>query len=196
RALEERKARHVNRHLIAHADEVARAVVRYLEERAPGVTFEVVGSLRRGAETCGDIDILATPAQAGQDASAPGVMAAFTSFPLVERLPGDGGTKSSVLIRGGFQVDLRLIAPESRGAALQYFTGSKAHNIALRDRALERGLRLSEYGLFRAADDVRLAGETEESIYEALGMAWIPPELRENRGEFAAALDGQLPQLV
>ena len=123
-------------------------------------------------------------------------MAAFTSFPLVERVLGDGATKSSVLIRGGFQADLRLIAPESRGAALQYFTGSKAHNIALRDRALERGLRLSEYGLFRAADEVRLAGDTEESIYEALGMAWIPPELRENRGELAAALDRRLPELL
>ena len=195
RALEERK-QHVNRHLIGHADEVARAVVRYLEERAPGVMFEVVGSLRRGAETCGDIDILATPSQAGQDAATLGVMEAFTQFPLVERVLGDGATKSSVLLRGGFQVDLRLIAPESRGAALQYFTGSKAHNIALRDRALERGLRLSEYGLFRAADEVRLAGDTEESIYEALGMAWIPPELRENRGELAAALDRQLPDLL
>jgi DNA polymerase (family 10) len=181
---------------MAHADEVARAIVGYLEERVPGVACEIVGSLRRGAETCGDIDILATPAQAGGDASALGAMAAFTSFPLVERVLGDGGTKSSVLIRGGFQVDLRLIAPDSRGAALQYFTGSKAHNIALRDRALERGLRLSEYGLFRAADDFRLAGETEESIYETLGMAWIPPELRENRGELAAALDRQLPPLV
>lgn len=195
RALEERK-QHVNRHLIGLADEVARAVVRYLEERAPGVAFEVVGSLRRGAETCGDVDILATPAQAGQDASSLGVMAAFTQFPLVERVLGDGATKSSVLIRGGFQVDLRLIAPDSRGAALQYFTGSKAHNIALRDRALERGLRLSEYGLFRASDDVRLAGDTEESIYAGLGMAWIPPELRENRGELAAALDRQLPDLL
>ena len=192
RALEERK-QHVNRHLLGHADEVARAVVRYLEEHAPGATFEVVGSLRRGTETCGDIDILATPAQTGQDASTLGVMAAFTSFPLVERVLGDGATKSSVLIRGGFQVDLRLIAPESRGAALQYFTGSKAHNIALRDRALERGLRLSEYGLFRAADEMRLAGATEESIYEALGLAWIPPELRENRGELAAALDRRCP---
>jgi DNA polymerase (family X) len=195
RALEERK-QHVNRHLIAHADDVARAIVRYLEERASGVTFEVVGSLRRGAETCGDVDILATPAQSSPDVSMLGVMAAFTSFPLVERVLGDGATKSSILIQGGFQVDLRLIAPESRGAALQYFTGSKAHNIALRDRALERGLRLSEYGLFRAADDVRLAGETEDSIYETLGLPWIPPELRENRGELAAALDRQLPHLV
>jgi DNA polymerase (family 10) len=194
RALEERK-QHVNRHLIGHADEVALAIVGYLEDRAPGVTYEIVGSLRRGTETCGDIDILATPLAAAAG-SAAAVMPAFTSFPLVERILGDGETKSSILVRGGFQADLRLIPPDSRGAALQYFTGSKAHNIALRDRALERGLRLSEYGLFRAADEVKLAGETEEGIYEALGMAWIPPELRENRGEIPAALDRRLPELV
>jgi DNA polymerase (family 10) len=198
RALEERK-QNANRHLLSHADEVAQAIVGYLEAQAPGVRFEVVGSLRRGTETCGDIDILATSAPAAggpPDDAGLAALQAFTAFPLVERILGDGGTRASVLIRGGFQVDLRLIPPESRGAALQYFTGSKAHNIALRDRALERGLRLSEYGLFRASDDARLAGETEESIYAALGMPWIPPELRENRGEIRAALDRRLPELI
>jgi DNA polymerase (family 10) len=194
-ALEERK-QFVNRHLIGNADDVARTVVGYLADCVPGVTFEIVGSLRRGTETCGDIDILATPAAGADGGATVPVMEAFTSFPLMDRVLGDGQTKSSILVRGGFQVDIRLIPHVSLGAALQYFTGSKAHNIALRDRALERGLKLNEYGLFRAADDERLAGEDEHGIYEALGMAWIPPELRENRGEILAAVDRQLPDLV
>jgi DNA polymerase (family 10) len=123
-------------------------------------------------------------------------MDVFTAYPQVERVLGRGDTKSSALIRGSYQADLRLVQPESRGAALQYFTGSKPHNIVLRDRALERGLKLNEYGLFRASDDVRLAGETEEEIYRALGLAWVPPELRENRGEIDAAIESRLPDLI
>jgi DNA polymerase (family 10) len=192
KALEEQK-QHLNRHLLADAAEVAARLVAHLEAHTREITYDVVGSLRRGAETCGDIDILACAA--GETAAA-GVMSAFTTYPLVERVLGGGDTKSSVLIRDGYQVDLRLVAAGSRGAALQYFTGSKAHNIGLRDRALERGLKLNEYGLFRAADDVRLAGDTEEAIYETLGLAWIPPELREQRGELDAAVDRRLPVLV
>jgi DNA polymerase (family 10) len=188
RALEERK-QHANRHLLADTAATAAALVGHLAGQCPGVAFETVGSVRRGTETCGDIDILALGAE-------PTVMSAFTAYPLVERVLGHGDTKSSILLRGGYQADLRLVAPESRGAAMQYFTGSKSHNIALRDRALERGLRLNEYGLFRASDDLRLAGDTEESIYEALGMAWVAPELREHRGEFDAAVAGTLPRLV
>jgi DNA polymerase (family 10) len=188
RALEERK-QHANRHLLADTANTAAALVDYLTAQLPGISFEIVGSVRRGTDTCGDIDILALGAD-------PHVMAVFVAYPLVERVLGHGETKSSVLIRGGFQADLRLVAPESRGAALQYFTGSKSHNIALRDRALERGLRLNEYGLFRASDEFRLAGETEESIYEALDMAWVPPELREHRGEFDLAIARALPSLI
>ncbi|HUE85645.1 MAG TPA: DNA polymerase/3'-5' exonuclease PolX [Vicinamibacterales bacterium] len=188
RALEEGK-QHAHRHLLADAAETATRLVEYLATEAPGVSFETVGSVRRGTETCGDIDILALGA-------APELMAVFTAYPLVERVLGHGETKSSVLIRGGYQADLRLVAADSRGAALQYFTGSKSHNIALRDRALERGLRLNEYGLFRASDEQRLAGDTEASIYEALDMAWVPPELREHRGEIALAAARQLPRLV
>jgi DNA polymerase (family 10) len=188
RSLEERK-QHANRHLIPDAAETAAKLVGYLVARVPDVTFETVGSLRRGTETCGDIDILALGA-------APDVMPIFTAYHLVERVLGQGDTKSSVLIRGGYQADLRLVPLESRGAAMQYFTGSKQHNIALRDRALERGMRLNEYGLFRAADEARLAGETEEGIYEALGLAWIPPELREHRGEIDAAEHRRLPELI
>jgi DNA polymerase (family X) len=188
RALEERR-QHSNRHLLADTAGVAATLLEYLSARAPSVTFDPVGSLRRGTETCGDIDILACGA-------GPDVMPSFTSYHLVERVLGQGDTKSSVLIRGGYQADLRLVAAESRGAALQYFTGSKPHNIALRDRALERGMRLNEYGLYRAADESRLAGDTEESIYEALDLAWVPPELREHRGEIEAAEQRRLPALI
>jgi DNA polymerase (family X) len=188
RALEERK-QHANRHLLANTAETAARLVDYLTALAPAVSFETVGSIRRGTDTCGDIDILALGA-------APEVMSVFTGYPLVERVLGHGETKSSILIHGGYQADLRMVAPESRGAALQYFTGSKAHNIALRDRALERGLRLNEYGLFRAADEQQLAGDTEESIYEALDMAWVPPELREHRGEITVASARHLPRLI
>jgi DNA polymerase (family 10) len=188
RAIEERK-QHANRHLLPDAAETAARLVEYLTSTVAGVSFETVGSLRRGTETCGDIDILAVGA-------ASDVMPVFTAYPLVERVLGQGDTKSSVLLRGGYQADLRLVAVESRGAALQYFTGSKSHNIALRDRALERGMRLNEYGLFRAADEARLAGETEESIYGALDLAWVPPELREHRGELDAASARSIPALI
>ena len=188
RALDERR-QNVNRHLLADTADVADAIVRHLASQVAGVTLDVVGSLRRGTETCGDIDILACGA-------GPEVMTSFISSPLVERVLARGETKSSVLVRGNYQVDLRFVAPESRGAALQYFTGSKPHNIALRDRALDRGLKLNEYGLFRVEDDTKLAGDTEEGIYEALGLAWIPPELRENRGELDAAVEHRLPMLL
>jgi DNA polymerase (family 10) len=123
-------------------------------------------------------------------------MDAFIEYPLVERVLGHGGTKSSVLLQGGFQADLRLVAPDSRGAALQYFTGSKAHNIALRDRAIGLGFKLNEYGLFRTADDSRVAGDREEDIYAALGLDWVPPELREMRGEIEAAEAHAVPRLI
>ena len=123
-------------------------------------------------------------------------MEAFVAYRLVERVIARGETKSSVLLRGGFQADLRVVPRESLGAALQYFTGSKSHNIALRDRALQRGFKLNEYGLFRADDGTVVAGGDEEGIYEALGLALVPPELRENRGEIAAAESRTLPRLV
>jgi DNA polymerase (family X) len=188
KALDERK-RHAGRHLLPEAHDAAAALIAHLRERAPGAQIEPVGSLRRGCESCGDIDILASGAEAS-------LMEDFTAYRLVERILGQGDTKSSVLLHGAFQADLRLVAPESRGAAMQYFTGSKAHNIALRDRAIGLGFKLNEYGLFRVADDVRVAGATEQDIYEALGLQWIPPELREGRGEIEAAAAGSLPRLV
>ncbi len=188
KALDERQ-RFTGRRLIAEAWDTGAALVSDLRAHAPGAEILLVGSLRRGCETCGDLDILAAGAP-------PALMEAFTNYRLVQRVLARGETKSSVLLHEGFQADLRLVPRESVGAASQYFTGSKAHNIALRDRAIQRGLKLNEYGLFRVDDDVRIAGETEEGIYEALGLALVPPELRENRGELAAAEQRTLPRLV
>ncbi len=187
KAIEEHQ-RHAGRHLLAKATEVADALVAYLASHAPAATIVTVGSVRRGAETSGDLDLLATGAGAS-------LADAFVTYPPVERVLGHGPTKASVLLRGGYQADLRIVLPEQRGAAMQYFTGAKAHNIALRDRALARGWKLNEYGLFDAHDQA-IAGANEEGIYEALDLAWIPPELRENRGELAAAEGATLPVLV
>lgn len=188
KAIQERRTRS-GRHLMPKALEVAEVMTRHLTQQVPDTTIDVVGSVRRGAETSGDIDLLAPGAD-------PSIMEAFTSHPLVERVLAHGETKASVLVQGGYQIDLRLVPPESRGAAQQYFTGSKAHNIALRDRALQRGFKLNEYGLFRLKDDRRVAGETEAGIYRALGLSCVPPELRENRGEIAAAEADALPHLI
>lgn len=188
KALDERK-RFAGRHLLRDAHDAAAALVSYLQEHAPDAIIEPVGSLRRGCDTCGDLDLLASGAP-------PSLMDAFIEYRLVERVLGHGDTKSSVLIRDGFQADLRLVAAESRGAAMQYFTGSKAHNIALRERSIARGFKLNEYGLFRIADDVRVAGEREEDIYSALGLDWVPPELRELRGELEAAAAHTMPRLL
>ena len=187
RALEERQ-RHAGRHKLDRSTEVAEALVAYLRAHAPDAEIAAVGSVRRGTDTCGDLDILA----AGGGRS---LTDAFVAFPGVERVLGHGDTKASILLRDGFQADLRCVRPEERGAAMQYFTGSKAHNIALRDKALERGWKLNEYGLFDPKDH-SIAGTTEESIYQALGLEWIPPELRENRGELEAAAGAALPVLI
>jgi DNA polymerase (family 10) len=188
KALEER-TRVTGRRLIAEAHDTAAALVAALRAHAPDAEITPVGSLRRGCETCGDIDIVAA-------GGPPTLMEAFTTYHQVERVLAHGETKSSVLLRGGFQADLRTVARESLGAALQYFTGSKPHNIALRDRAIKRGLKLNEYGLYRNDDGVAIAGASEEEIYEALGLTFIPPELRENRGEIEAAERGELPRLI
>jgi DNA polymerase (family 10) len=188
KAIEERQ-QFSGRHLLSTATRAVGAVVDWLHTQSPGLDIVPVGSLRRGAETCGDVDLLAVGAD-------PQVLETFITYPLVERVLGRGDTKASILIQGGLQADLRAVAAHERGAAMQYFTGSKAHNIVLRDRALERGWRLNEYGLFRTADQARICGETEEEIYQALGLAFVPPELRENRGEIEAAGGGTIPNLV
>ncbi len=188
KAIEDHQA-FAGRYLASEVWQQAHALLTHLRAACPDATFDLVGSLRRGAETCGDLDVLATSAP-------PQVMDHFVGFGRVERVLGQGPTKSSVRLAKGLQADLRLVPPESRGAALQYFTASKAHNIELRDRALRLGLKLNEYGLFRVDDDTRVAGDTEAGIYEALGLPWMAPELRECRGEFEAARDGRLPALV
>ena len=148
------------------------------------------GSLRRMAETIGDIDILIAAKKAGP------VMDAFTNLSYVERVIARGDTKASIRTTKGLQVDLRVIAPDVWGAALQYFTGSKAHNIRVREIAVRKGLKLSEYGLFDAKTEELIVARTEEEVYERLGLPWIPPTLREDRGEVEAAREGMLPKLV
>ncbi|HEX2165178.1 MAG TPA: DNA polymerase/3'-5' exonuclease PolX [Thermoanaerobaculia bacterium] len=158
----------------------------------PGAArVEVAGSYRRRRETVGDVDLLAIP---GSPAAAGALLDAFVAYPQVAEVLGRGDTKASVRLGSGLQVDLRVVGPESYGAALQYFTGSKEHNVRLRQRAIERGLKLSEYGLFRGEE--RVAGAEEAEVYAALGLPWIPPELREDRGELAAAERGGPPRLV
>jgi DNA polymerase (family 10) len=141
---------------------------------------EVAGSYRRGRETVGDLDLLVATTDPRE------VLVSFAALPQVERVLLRGDTKCSVVV-DGLQVDCRAVAPEQFGAAWQYFTGSQNHNIRLRGMALRLGLTLNEYGVFRNDDGTRVAGETEEDVYACLGLHWIPPELREDRGEVEAA---------
>lgn len=169
---------------------LAEELVRALEALRGVDRVALAGSIRRGKETAGDIDILATAADPG------GVMAAFADLPQVAAVLERGHTRASVRHRDGIQVDLRVVEPESFGAALQYFTGSAQHNIRVREMANRLGLKVSEYGVFREASGRRLAGATEEEVYAALGLPLIAPELREDTGEIEAALAGTLPKLV
>ncbi|TET28666.1 DNA polymerase/3'-5' exonuclease PolX [Candidatus Aerophobetes bacterium] len=147
------------------------------------------GSLRRGKETIGDIDILVS------SSSSHPVMEVFTNLSCVREVLAKGETKSSILTHQGLQMDLRVVSPESFGAALQYFTGSKAHNISLRERAVRRGLKINEYGVF-TQDGGKIGGRGEEEVYACLDLTFVPPELREDRGEVEAAEESRLPQLI
>ncbi|MBI4756765.1 MAG: DNA polymerase/3'-5' exonuclease PolX [Betaproteobacteria bacterium] len=179
------KARRIK---LATAAQYAASLVAWLAAARGVGRVEVAGSFRRMRETVGDLDILVT-ARAGSD-----VMARLKGYDEVAEVLSQGPTRASVVLRSGLQVDLRAVEEAACGAALCYFTGSKAHNIALRRLARERGLKLNEYGVFRGRS--RIAGETEASVYAALGLPWIAPELREDRGEIAAARAGRLPVLV
>jgi DNA polymerase (family 10) len=184
----EARANETQRVKLAVATQYAEALVAYLQ-RVPGVERVVVaGSYRRMKETIGDLDILTTAEAAGA------VMDRFIQYDEVRDVLAHGDTKSSVVLRSGLQVDLRIVSPESYGAALHYFTGSKAHNIAIRRLAQARSLKLNEYGVFRGAR--RIAGDTEESVFAAVGLPYIAPELREDRGEIEAARAGCLPRLI
>ncbi|MCX2726298.1 DNA polymerase/3'-5' exonuclease PolX [Thermomicrobium sp. 4228-Ro] len=194
--LEERIAREAarlmqrtKRLLLGVALPVAETVVSLLRDEPAVRAIAPAGSLRRMKETIGDIDILVASDRPEE------VVQAFTHLPIVKEVLAVGPTRPSILTREDLQVDLRVVHPDEYGSALLYFTGSKEHNIALRSMVQERGWKLSEYGLFDETGK-RLASRTEEEIYTTLGMDWIPPELRENRGEIQAALEHRLPKLV
>jgi len=179
------------RFVLSFADNAARELESLINELDGIDAVTPAGSLRRGRETVGDLDLLVT----GRNAEA--ALEKVATYSRVYEVLGRGANKTSVKLgREGLQVDVRALPPESLGAALQYFTGSKEHNVAIRTRAVKMGLTLNEYGLFRGESGERIAGETEEQVYQALGLDWIPPEMRENQGEIELAAAHNLPALV
>ncbi|MDO9310830.1 MAG: DNA polymerase/3'-5' exonuclease PolX [Nitrosomonas sp.] len=183
-------ANQTRRFKLAIAAQYAEALEKFLAAIPSVLKVTVAGSYRRMRETVGDLDILATASTTATSQ----VVQRFTNYEEVAEILSAGPTRASVILKCGLQVDLRVVKEESYGAALHYFTGSKSHNIAIRRMAQKSGLKINEYGVFR--DKTRIAGETEASVYAAVGLSYIPPELRENRGEIAMAGAGQLPRLV
>ncbi len=179
-----------NRVMLIEAETIAKTVSAELEKNPNVIKFEITGSYRRKKETIGDMDVLAV-----SDAPQK-IVENFTKSDEVREIVVAGDYKASVKFEKNFQVDLRVVPSKSWGAALLYFTGSKAHNIELRTRALAKKYHLSEYGLFKADNETVVAGESEEEVYDALGMDYIPPELRENKGEIEAAVSHKLPKLI
>ncbi len=173
---------------LAVAAQYAEPLKEYLEKIRAAKQVVIAGSYRRFRETVGDIDILVTAADSEN------VMDRLVSYDEVRDVLAKGTTRATVVLKSGLQVDVRVVDEDCFGAALQYFTGSKAHNIEIRRLAQQRKLKVSEYGVFKGKK--RIAGDTEESVYRAVGLPWIPPELRENRGEIEAARAGKLPKLV
>ena len=167
---------------------VAKRIVEVLREEAGSKKIEWAGSLRRMRENIGDIDILATGPNQEK------IIDTFTHLPEVKEILASGETKASVIVEGGVQIDLRVVEKNSYGAALQYFTGSKAHNIHLRGIAKAKGIKINEYGVFKG--EKKIGGKEEKDVYRALGMEWIEPELREDRGEIEAAKENRLPDLI
>jgi DNA polymerase (family 10) len=176
--------------LLSSAEPIVEKILIYLREIEGLEHITPAGSYRRRKETIGDIDILATSAQPAD------VIAAFVRMPMVEEVLGKGPTKASIIMQETIQVDLRIVEHRSYGTVLQYFTGSKEHNVGLRQVAIDKGYSLSEYSLKRAKDGVDLFFDREEDVYGALGMQYIPPELREDTGEIEAAIQGELPALI
>lgn len=169
---------------------LATRIVELLAERAPLEQISPAGSLRRMRDTVRDLDLLVTANDPEQ------VMEVFVKLPMVREVTMRGPTKASVIAEEGLQVDLRVVTPEEFGAALLYFTGSKEHNVKLREMAVKRKLRINEYGLFEVETNKRLGGKTEEEMYRLMKLPWIPPEMREDQGEIEAAQRGELPELV
>jgi len=186
----QRAQRDTGRVTIDVATGVAEALLQRLRAIPDVRRADLAGSLRRMAETIGDVDLVVA-----SGSPAP-IMDAFTGYEDVEQILARGETKSSVVTRSGLQVDLRVIPNEAWGAAMIYFTGSKAHNVRIREMAVRKGLKLNEYGLFEVESDALIAAETERDVYERLGLPFIEPTLREDRGEIEAALAGELPQVV
>lgn len=186
----ERLRRKSGRLLLGTALPVAEEIVGRLRGNASVERIETCGSLRRWRETIGDLDILVASTRPAD------ALDAFAGLPIVKSVLAKGSTKASVLTEDDLQVDCRVVAPDEWGAALQYFTGSKDHNVQIRSIAEQNGFKLNEYGVFRIADDTKVAGADEEGVYRVLGMVWIPPEMREAHGEVEAALAGCLPDLV
>jgi DNA polymerase (family 10) len=187
----EAHANQAHRFKLAIAAQYAEALEKYLTATPGILRVTVAGSYRRMRETVGDLDILVTTATT---VTAGEVVRRFTRYDEVIDILSAGATRASVMLKCGLQVDLRVVKEESYGAALHYFTGSKVHNIAIRVLAQKKGLKINEYGVFR--EDVRIAGESEAAVYAAVGLAYIPPELRENHGEIEIAKSGKLPQLI
>ena len=178
------------RMVLHEAEQYARAIVEYLNAGGGIDEIDVAGSFRRRKETIGDLDIVVTCASA----RAAAIIQRFVKFSEVTQVAAQGDTRATVRLSSGLQVDLRVVEPSCFGAAMQYFTGSQAHNIELRKIAQAKKLKLNEYGVFRGSKCI--AGRTEQDVYAALGLDWIPPEMRENRGEIALAKAHELPQLV
>jgi DNA polymerase (family 10) len=184
----EARAQKEKRYKIAAVKPIADSLIDFLKKVSGVIDVVAAGSYRRSRETVGDLDILITARK-----SSP-VMKRFLEYDAIDKVLSSGASRSSVVLRSGLQVDVRLVAQSSFGAALQYFTGSKDHNIAIRRLGQQRGLKVNEYGVFRFEKQV--AGRTEASVYRSVGLPCIPPELRENRGEIQAAGDNRLPELV
>lgn len=173
---------------IPEADEIVRSIMKYLKVVKGIKNLDVAGSYRRRKETVGDLDILATVKKGAK------IMDRFINYEDIDKVISQGKTRSSVLLRSGFQIDLRVVSEVSYGAALHYFTGSKVHNIAIRKMGVQKGLKINEYGVFKG--DKRVAGKTEAEVYKKVGLPYIEPELREDRGEIEAAKKKKLPKLI
>jgi len=186
----ELKERVKGRFLLSEADQYVGSIVSQLNKLKEVDQILPAGSYRRGKETVGDIDILVTSKKAET------VMNAFTRLPQVERILSKGPTRSSVVLKNGMQADIRVVEPVNFGAAAHYFTGSKQHNILIREMAVKRGLKISEYGVFKVKGNKRIAGKSEEEIFAAVGLPFIPPELRQGTDEIKMAEKGKLPDLV
>jgi len=180
----------IGRFRISVGVEKGEAILNYMREVKGIEQLEMAGSLRRRRETIGDLDVLAVCKDQQE------VMDHFVSYPEVEEVLAHGQTKSSIRLHNGLQVDCRVVPAESFGAALHYFSGSQSHNIAIRGRANDRGLTINEYGVAEVKSGRRVSGAEEKDIFEAVGLPWIPPELRENRGEIEEAEAGELPKLI